>query len=181
MCCLLYTSHVTIEHLRVTFQTFFGKTIIVIPRTHFLYHRTYIHIARQLSGIFMTGVSPVTLDDLTSGFNIGWNISTKHQFNICLLYTSSYCGGAYISNYNQYGKVYRVMMQASPEYRLDEQALNNMFVRNGTQMAPVSQFVTLKQVLGPETANRFNLYSTITANVNPADGYSSGEVQKVIE
>ena len=83
----------------------------------------------------------------------------------------SYCGGAYISNYNQYGKVYRV----------DEQALNNMFVRNGTQMAPVSQFVTLKQVLGPETANRFNLYSTITANVNPADGYSSGEVQKVIE
>ena len=93
----------------------------------------------------------------------------------------SYCGGAYISNYNQYGKVYRVMMQASPEYRLDEQALNNMFVRNGTQMAPVSQFVTQKQVLGPETANRFNLYSTITANVNPADGYSSGEVQKVIE
>ena len=93
----------------------------------------------------------------------------------------SYCGGAYISNYNQYGKVHRVMMQASPEYRLDEQALNNMFVRNGTQMAPVSQFMTLKQVLGPETANRFNLYSTITANVNPADGYSSGEVQKVIE
>ena len=93
----------------------------------------------------------------------------------------SYGGGAYIANYNQYGKVYRVMMQASPEYRLDEQALNNMFVRNGTQMAPVSQFVTLKQVLGPETANRFNLYSTITANVNPADGYSSGEVQKVIE
>lgn len=93
----------------------------------------------------------------------------------------SYCGGAYISNYNQYGKVYRVVMQASPEYRFDEQALNNMFVRNGTQMAPVSQFVTLKQVLGPETANRFNLYSTITANVNPADGYSSGEVQKVIE
>ena len=93
----------------------------------------------------------------------------------------SYCGGAYISNYNQYGKVYRVVMQASPEYRLDEQALNNMFVRNGTQMAPVSQFMTLKQVLGPETANRFNLYSTITANVNPADGYSSGEVQKVIE
>ena len=93
----------------------------------------------------------------------------------------SYCGGAYISNYNQYGKVYRVMMQASPEYRLDEQALNNMFVRNGTQMAPVSQFVTLKQVLGPETSHRFNLYSTVTAHVNPAAGYSSGEVQKVIE
>ena len=93
----------------------------------------------------------------------------------------SYCGGAYISNYNQFGKVYRVMMQASPEYRLDERALDNMFVRNGTEMAPVSQFVTLKKVLGPEVANRFNLYSSISANVNPAMGYSSGEVQKVIE
>ena len=93
----------------------------------------------------------------------------------------SYCGGAYISNYNQFGKVYRVMMQASPEYRLDEQSLNNMFVRNGTEMAPISQFVTLNKVLGPEVSNRFNLYSAITANVNPAEGYSSGEVQKIIE
>ena len=93
----------------------------------------------------------------------------------------SYCGGAYISNYNQYGKVYRVMMQASPEYRLDEQALNNMFVRNGTQMAPVSQFVTLKQVLAPHSPTRSIFSSPTPANVNPADGYSSGEVQKVIE
>lgn len=93
----------------------------------------------------------------------------------------SYCGGAYISNFNQFGKVYRVMMQASPEYRLDEQSLDNMFVRSGTEMAPISQFVTLTKVLGPESANRFNLYSSITANVNPAEGYSSGEVQKVIE
>ncbi len=92
----------------------------------------------------------------------------------------SYCGGAYISNYNQFGKVYRVMMQAAPEFRLEEQALNNMFVRNGTEMAPVSQFVTLKKVLGPESANRFNLFTAITANVNPANGYSSGEVQKAI-
>jgi hypothetical protein len=92
----------------------------------------------------------------------------------------SYCGGAYISNYNQFGKVYRVMMQASPEYRLDEHALKNMYVRNGTEMAPVSQFVTIKKVMGAEVANRFNLYSSITANVNPAAGYSSGEVQKAI-
>lgn len=93
----------------------------------------------------------------------------------------SYCGGAYISNYNQYGKVYRVMMQASPEYRLDEHALDNMFVRNGTEMAPVSQFVTLKKVLGPEVSTRFNLFSSITANVNVAAGYSTGEAQKAIQ
>lgn len=93
----------------------------------------------------------------------------------------SYCGGAYISNYNQFGKVYRVMLQASPEFRLSESDLNNMFVRNGTEMAPISQFVTINKVLGPELSTRFNLYSSITANVNPAAGYSSGEVQKVIE
>ncbi len=93
----------------------------------------------------------------------------------------SYCGGAYVSNYNQFGKVYRVMMQASPEFRLDQQALNNIFVRNGAEMAPVSQFVNLKKVEGPQDANRFNLYSSITANVTVADGYSSGEAQEAIK
>lgn len=92
----------------------------------------------------------------------------------------TYCGGSYVSNYNQFGKVYRVMVQASPEYRLNEHALDNMFVRNGTEMAPVSQFVTLKNVLGPEVANRFNLYSSITVNVNAAEGYSSGQAQQAI-
>ena len=92
----------------------------------------------------------------------------------------TYCGGSYVSNYNQFGKVYRVMLQASPEFRLDEHSLDNMFVRNGTEMAPLSQFVTLKAILGPEIANRFNLYSSITVNVNPAEGYSSGQVQQAI-
>ena len=93
----------------------------------------------------------------------------------------SYCGGSYVSNFNQFGKVYRVMLQASPEYRLDEASLNNIYVRNGTQMAPVGQFVKLKKVEGSEVANRFNLYSSISAMVTPAEGYSSGEVMKVIE
>ena len=81
----------------------------------------------------------------------------------------SYCGGSYVSNYNQFGKVYRVMLQASPEYRLDQHALDNMFVRNGEEMAPISQFVTLKETMGAEIATRFNLYSSITVNVNPAE------------
>ena len=93
----------------------------------------------------------------------------------------SYCGGAYISNYNQFGKVYRVMLQAAPEYRLNEQSLNNMFVRNGAEMAPISQFARLTPILGPETANRFNLFSSITVNVNTAEGFSTGEAQKAIE
>ena len=93
----------------------------------------------------------------------------------------SYCGGSYISNYNQFGKVYRVMLQADPEYRLNEQSLNNMFVRNGAEMAPISQFARLTPILGPETANRFNLFSSITVNVNTAEGFSTGEAQKAIE
>ncbi|MCI5581566.1 MAG: efflux RND transporter permease subunit [Phocaeicola plebeius] len=93
----------------------------------------------------------------------------------------SYCGGAYVSNYNQFGKVYRVMLQADPQYRLDENSLKNLYLRNGAEMAPVSQFATVKPVLGPETDNRFNLYSSITVNVNVAEGYSSGEAQQAID
>ena len=72
------------------------------------------------------------------------------------------------------------MLQASPEYRLDEHSLNNMFVRNGAEMAPISQFVKLKKVEGAEIDTRFNLYSSIKAQVNAAPGYSNGEVQKAI-
>lgn len=92
----------------------------------------------------------------------------------------TYCGGAYVSNFNEFGKVYRVMLQASPDYRLDEHSLNNMFVRNGKEMAPVSQFVTLTKLEGAELDNRFNLYSSITANVQAAPGYSGSEVQNAI-
>lgn len=93
----------------------------------------------------------------------------------------AYCGGSYVSNFNKFGKVYRVMLQASPETRLDKHALDNMFVRNGTEMAPISQFVTIRNVLGAEVAKRFNLYNTITVNVNAAEGYSTGEVQNAIK
>ena len=92
----------------------------------------------------------------------------------------SYCGGSYVSNYNKFGKVYRVMIQASPQNRLDQHALDNMFVRNGEEMAPVSQFVTLRSVLGAEIAKRFNRYNTINVNVNVAEGYSTGEAQQAI-
>ncbi len=93
----------------------------------------------------------------------------------------AYCGGAYVSNYNKFGKVYRVMLQASPQNRLDQHALDNMFVRNGNEMAPVSQYVTLRSIQGAEVAKRFNLYNTINVNVNVAEGYSTGEAQQAIK
>lgn len=93
----------------------------------------------------------------------------------------SYCGASYVSDFNKFGKVYRVMIQASPEFRLDKHSLDNMYVRSGEKMAPLSQFVTIKNTLGAELAKRFNLYNTIPVNVSAADGYSSGQVQQAIK
>ena len=93
----------------------------------------------------------------------------------------SYCGGSYISNMNQFGKVYRVMLQAGEKYRLSQYDLNNMFVRNGSEMAPLSQFVKLTPILGPEVDNRFNLFSALDANITPNSGYGTTDVMKAIE
>ena len=93
----------------------------------------------------------------------------------------AYCGSSYISNFNQYGKVYRVMAGAAPEYRLDPSSLNNIFVKIGSEMAPISQFVTLTPAVGSATQKRFNLYQSIACSIQPSAGYSEGNVQKVIE
>ncbi|MDR1897080.1 MAG: efflux RND transporter permease subunit [Prevotellaceae bacterium] len=88
---------------------------------------------------------------------------------------AGYCGGIYASNFNRFTKVYRVMIQALPEYRLDTESLNSIFVRIGNEMAPISQFITLEKVYGSETMNRFNLFTSIAVNGMAADGYSSGD------
>jgi hydrophobe/amphiphile efflux-1 (HAE1) family protein len=93
----------------------------------------------------------------------------------------SYCGGAYIGNFNQFGKVYRIMAAASPEYRLDPQSLQNIFVQvNGGKMAPISQFVSLKEIVGPANIEHFNLLQSITCYVTPGSGYTEGDVHRVI-
>ena len=94
----------------------------------------------------------------------------------------SFCGGSYIGNFNQFGKVYRIMASAAPQYRLDPSSLNNIFVKvKGGKMAPLSEFVTLKEIVGPSNIEHFNLFQSITCNVTAASGYSEGEAHKVIE
>ena len=93
----------------------------------------------------------------------------------------SYCGGSYVSNFNQFGKVYRVMLQADPKYRTNEFDLSNMYVRSGASMAPISQFVKMTPVLGPENDTRFNLFSEITIMASPSQGYTSTDVMQAIE
>ena len=89
---------------------------------------------------------------------------------------SGYYGGLYASNFNRFTKLYRVLIQASPEYRLDTESFNNIFVRtDGGEMAPIGQFLTLTKTYGAESVSRFNLFSSIGINGSAADGYSSGE------
>lgn len=94
---------------------------------------------------------------------------------------SGYIGGNYSSNMNRFSKLYRVMVQASPEFRLDTEALNNMFIRNsGGEMSPISQYLTLTRVYGAEILTRFNLFSAIGVNGAAADGYSSGQAIQAV-
>lgn len=94
---------------------------------------------------------------------------------------AGYIGGTYSSNMNRFSKLYRVMVQAAPEYRLDTESLKNMFVRNSSgEMSPVSQYLTLTRVYGAETLSRFNLFSAISVNGTPANGYSSGQAIQAV-
>lgn len=106
-----------------------------------------------------TGVSPADVLDVLSG----------------------YVGGIYASNMNRFSKLYRVMVQASPEFRLDTEALNNMFVRNSRgEMNPIGQYLTLTKVYGAQSLARFNLFSAIAINGSAASGYSSGEAIRAV-
>lgn len=94
---------------------------------------------------------------------------------------SGYIGGNYVSNLNRFSKLYRVYIQADKDFRLNKDALNNMFVRTDAgDMAPIGQFVTLSKAYGPETLTRFNLYSSIQVNAMMNDGYSSGDVIQAV-
>lgn len=95
---------------------------------------------------------------------------------------SGYCGGMYASNFNEFSKVYKVMVQAAPAYRIDEASLNNMFVRmNNGEMAPLSQFVKLTRVFGAEAMSRFNMFNSIQVSAMPAEGYSSGDAIRAVK
>jgi HAE1 family hydrophobic/amphiphilic exporter-1 len=92
-----------------------------------------------------------------------------------------YFGGVYAANFNQFGKQYRIMIQAEPEYRANIEALNKVYVRNSTnEMAPITEFITLSRVYGPESISRFNLFTSIPIQGSPGMGYSSGQALAAI-
>lgn len=92
-----------------------------------------------------------------------------------------YFGGIYVSNYNQFGKQYRIMVQSDVKYRTSPETLNNILVRTSdNQMAPITEFITLSKVYGPERLSRFNMYLSISVNGSPNKGFGSGDAMKAI-
>ena len=100
---------------------------------------------------------------------------------VVLTTLQGYYGGLYASNFNAYGKLYRVMVQGSPESRMTEESLNNIYVRTGAGMSPVKEFCNLTRVYGPSNINRFNLFTAINVTATVADGYSTGQAIKAVE
>ncbi len=93
-----------------------------------------------------------------------------------------YYGGVYASNFNKFGKQYRVLYQAEPQFRANADGLSNIYVRNSRGvMAPISEFITLTKVYGPQAISRFNLFTSISVNGSPNDGYSSGDAIQAVK
>lgn len=92
-----------------------------------------------------------------------------------------YYGGLYASNFNLYGKLYRVMVQAERSERANYESLYKIKVRNGNDMAPITEFLTITPSYGPDNINRFNMYTSMSVNGNPATGYTAGQAIKAIE
>jgi HAE1 family hydrophobic/amphiphilic exporter-1 len=101
--------------------------------------------------------------------------------NTVLTTLQGYYGGLYASNFNAYGKLFRVMVQASPECRMTPESLNSVYVRTPSGMAPVNEFCSIERVYGPSNINRFNLFTAINVTATVADGYSTGEAIKAVE
>lgn len=101
--------------------------------------------------------------------------------NDILTTLQGYYGGLYASNFNRFGKLYRVMIQSERSERTNLESLKKIKVRNGNEMAPITQFMSVKKVYGPSSISRFNMYTSMAINGNPGDGYSSGEAIKAIQ
>ena len=119
-------------------------------------------------------------------YQIDLNVAKCKEANIspaAVLGTlQGYYGGLYASNFNAFGKQYRVMIQADAAYRSTAESLNNIYVRTDNNvMAPISEFVTLRRVYGPEFINRFNMFTAISVSGAPNKGYSSGDAIKAIQ
>ncbi len=118
-------------------------------------------------------------------YQVDVNVARSKQSGIpvssVLSALQGYIGGFYASDFNRFGKQYRIMVQAEPGYRGNPEDLNNIYVRTSTgEMAPITEFISLKRVYGPENITRFNMYTSIGVNSSPNFGYSSGDAIQAV-
>ncbi len=168
------------------------------------YYSSYMATNEAMSGItaaiitstlvFMAVFIPVSMMGGTSGvfytqfgitMAVAVGLSAVNALTLSpadvLATVSGYYGGLYVSNFNRFSKLYRVMIQAEPDSRVSPESLNHIYVRTGNGgMAPVSQFARLAKTYGPQSLNRFNLYGSIAVNGSAADGYSSGDAIRAV-
>ena len=128
--------------------------------------------------------SAKTSFNLTSR-NTSWTLTLplvrkQASANDILTTLQGYYGGLYASNFNSFGKMYRVMVQAEPDATKNMETLQSIKVRNGNEMAPITQFISIKKVYGPDVISRFNLYTSMKVMVAPASGYTSGQALQAI-
>ena len=119
-------------------------------------------------------------------YQINVNVAKVKEANLAvsdiLATMQGYYGGVYASNFNEFGKQWRVIYQAEPSFTANTEGLNNIYVRSTTgTMAPISEFVTLVRVYGPQAISRFNLFTSIGVNGSPKPGFSSGDAIKAIQ
>jgi HAE1 family hydrophobic/amphiphilic exporter-1 len=110
------------------------------------------------------------------------------QFGDVYQTLQAFLGGAYVNQFNRFGRQWKVYLQAEPEYRTSAEKINSFYVRGAKgpegeegKMIPLGSLVTIKRVSGPEFTNRFNLFRSIQINGSPAPGYSSGQAMAAME
>jgi hydrophobic/amphiphilic exporter-1 (mainly G- bacteria), HAE1 family len=104
------------------------------------------------------------------------------QFGEVYQTLQAFLGGAYVNQFNRFGRQWKVYLQAEPQYRSNAEMINNFYVRSSKgDMTPLASLVTIKRVSGPEYTNRFNLFRSIQINGTPSSGFSSGQAMAAME
>ncbi|GAF98930.1 unnamed protein product, partial [marine sediment metagenome] len=100
------------------------------------------------------------------------------------IYTTvgAFLGGSYVNDFNRFGRLYKAYIQAEPQYRLNEDQVNLFYIKNSAgDSVPLSAFVSIKEIVGPDYTNRFNLYRAIELTGGPASGFTSAQALDALE
>jgi HAE1 family hydrophobic/amphiphilic exporter-1 len=116
--------------------------------------------------------------------NINRDKVLKAGISLNDIYTTvgTFLGGSYVNDFNRFGRLYKAYIQAEPEYRLNQKQLGLFFIKNKNGVSvPLTAFINVEDIVGPEFTNRFNLYRSVELTGAPAEGYTSNEALTALE